>query len=69
MERVRIILACATGKENQEIAAEFGMFVPPVSKWHQRFAVRGIEGLKMNNCLKSQWYMDRHLVANCYPNK
>ena len=46
VERARIILACATGKGNQEVAAEFGMSVPRVSKWCRRFAARGIAGLE-----------------------
>jgi len=46
VERARIILACAAGKGNQEVAAEFGMSVPRVSKWRRRFAARGIAGLE-----------------------
>lgn len=45
VERARIILACAAGKQNQEVAAEFEMSVPRVSKWRRRFAERGIAGL------------------------
>jgi transposase len=45
VERARIILACATGKQNQEIAAEYETSVLRVSKWRKRFAENGIAGL------------------------
>jgi transposase-like protein len=45
-ERVRVILACLQGKENQQVAREVGTLIPTVSKWRRRFAQRGLEGLQ-----------------------
>lgn len=45
VERARIILACAAGKQNQEIAAEFETSVLRVGKWRRRFAENGLAGL------------------------
>src|SRR5512139_876495 len=46
VERASIILACAAGKQNLEIAAEHKMSVPRVSKWRRRFAEQGLAGLE-----------------------
>jgi len=46
VERARIILACLAGKEIQQVAREFGVSVPTVSKWRKRFAFWGLRGLK-----------------------
>ncbi len=46
VERSLIILACATGQQNQEIAAEYETSAPRVSKWRKRFYDYGIAGLK-----------------------
>lgn len=46
VERAGIILACAAGKQNQEIAADQGMSVARVSKWRRRFAEHGFAGLE-----------------------
>jgi len=46
VERARIILACATGKQNKEIAAEFKTSVLRISKWRRRFAANGMAGLE-----------------------
>jgi transposase len=45
-ERARIVLACLEGRENQEVARDFGISVPTVSKWRKRFARHGLKGLK-----------------------
>lgn len=46
VERARIILACLEGKEILEVARELKVSIPTVSKWRQRFAQRGMEGLR-----------------------
>lgn len=46
VERAGIILACAAGKQNQEIAADYGTSVVRVSKWRRRFAEHGFAGLE-----------------------
>lgn len=43
--RARIILACATGKTNTEVAAELGVAKPTVGKWRSRFVNRRLDGL------------------------
>ncbi len=45
VERARIVLACLTGKQNQQVARDLGVSVPTVSKWRQRFAFWGLRGL------------------------
>ena len=45
VERARIILACLEGKEIQQVAREFKVAVPTVSKWRQRFGLFGLRGL------------------------
>jgi hypothetical protein len=42
----RYYLACATDKQNQEVAAAQGMFVAQVSKWCRCFAEYGFAGLE-----------------------
>jgi transposase len=46
VERANIILACAEGKQNQEIALDYDMSRPRVSKWCSRFAKEGMIGLE-----------------------
>jgi len=46
VERAKIILACAEGKQNREIALDYQMSLPRVSKWRSRFAEEGITGLE-----------------------
>jgi transposase len=46
VERARIILACAEGKEIQQVARELGVSVPTVTKWRRRFALWGLRGLR-----------------------
>ncbi|WP_433687449.1 helix-turn-helix domain-containing protein [Micromonospora carbonacea] len=43
--RCRIVLACADGASNAEVAARFGVSAPTVGKWRSRFAARGLPGL------------------------
>ena len=43
--RCRIVLAAAEDRANTEIAAELGCSTATVSKWRNRFAERGIDGL------------------------
>ncbi len=46
VERARIILACAEGKQNQEIAVELETSAPRIGKWRRRFAEQGLAGLE-----------------------
>lgn len=43
--RARIVLACAQGLDNTEVAEQVGMSQAAVSKWRERFRVRRLEGL------------------------
>src|SRR4029453_3766713 len=42
--RCRIVLACATGATNKQVAAELGVSLPTVGKWRSRFVTRRLEG-------------------------
>ncbi|MBW8739137.1 MAG: helix-turn-helix domain-containing protein [Streptomyces turgidiscabies] len=44
-KRCRIVLGCADGKSNQEVAAEVGVWPQTVGKWRRRFIVGRLEGL------------------------
>ena len=46
VERAEIILSCASGKQNQEVALEYGASEIRVGKWRKRFAQYGIAGLE-----------------------
>lgn len=46
VERARIILVCATGKQNQAVASEYKTTEMRVSKWRKQYAEHGIAGLK-----------------------
>lgn len=46
VERAKIILACAEGKQNQEIALDCRMSLSRISKWRSRFAKEGMLGLE-----------------------
>src|SRR6266704_3977800 len=43
--RCRIVLACAEGKTNQQVAAEQGVHQATVGKWRARFVAQRIDGL------------------------
>jgi transposase len=43
--RCRIVLACAQGRTNQDVAAEVGCNPATVSKWRHRFAEDRLDGL------------------------
>ena len=43
--RSRIVLACATGLTNQEVAAQLGVSLPTVGKWRSRFVESRLDGL------------------------
>ena len=44
-QRCRIVLGCADGKTNQEVAAELGVWPQTVGKWRGRFIERRLDGL------------------------
>jgi transposase len=44
-QRCRIVLGCADGKTNQEVAAKLGIWPQTVGKWRRRFNERRLEGL------------------------
>ena len=43
--RARIVLECARGLENQEVAANLGIAKNTVGKWRRRFVERRMDGL------------------------
>jgi len=43
--RCRIVLACATGATNKQVAADVGVSLPRAGKWRSRFVARRLEGL------------------------
>ena len=44
-QRSRIVLGCAAGKSNKEVAAEVGVWPQTVGKWRQRFLEDRLDGL------------------------
>ena len=44
--RAEIILSCAEGKRQKDVAAELSISVNSVNKWSQRFEADGLDGLK-----------------------
>jgi transposase len=44
-QRCRIVLGCAAGRSNKEVAAEEGVWPQTVGKWRQRFLDARLEGL------------------------
>lgn len=43
--RCRIVLACAEGLDNNQVAAQVGVWAPTVAKWRGRFVEHRLEGL------------------------
>jgi transposase len=46
MQRAKIILMAATGKQNDEIARTLGVQASTVGRWRRRFAERGLAGIE-----------------------
>lgn len=44
-QRVRIVLTCADGLDNQAVAAKLGVTKQKVGRWRRRFIERRLEGL------------------------
>ena len=44
--RARIVLRCATGAENQQVAADLRIDKTTVGKWRRRFVERRMDGLR-----------------------
>ena len=44
-QRCRIVLGCAAGKSNKEVAADVGVWPQTVCKWRQRFLASRLDGL------------------------
>ena len=44
-QRCRIVLGCAAGKPNKEVAADVGVWPQTVGVWRRRFVERRLEGL------------------------
>ena len=44
-QRARIILACAKGQTNTDVARQFGVTKQMVGKWRSRFVEKGVNGL------------------------
>jgi transposase len=44
-QRCRIVLGCADGKTNRQVAAELGIWPQTVGKWRARFLGRRVDGL------------------------
>src|SRR5262249_11447020 len=44
-QRARIVLACAEGMDNKQVAAKLGVTVQTVGKWRRRFVERRVDGL------------------------
>jgi transposase len=43
--RAKIVLACADGATNQQVAEQLGIWPQTVGKWRGRFVARRLEGL------------------------
>ena len=44
--RARIVLGCASGVHNKDVAAQLGIDPVTVSKWRRRFLAAGLDGLR-----------------------
>lgn len=44
--RARIVLGCASGIQNKDVAAQLGIDPVTVSKWRRRFLAEGLDGLR-----------------------
>src|SRR3954447_56397 len=46
VERARIVLLAADGRENKDIAAELGITRATAARWRDRFAAAGVAGIE-----------------------
>ena len=44
-QRARLVLSCADGRSNMEVAAQVGLTGQTVGKWRHRFLDQGLDGL------------------------
>ena len=49
VERSRIVLLAAAGRQNKDIAAELGITRATVGRWRHRFADRGLAGIEKDS--------------------
>ena len=57
VERARILLGCAAGRENQQIGEELGVCRQTVGRWRERFVAQGMDGLedRPRRCFTLRW--------------
>ncbi len=46
VERARIVLLAAAGKQDKDVAAELGITAQKAARWRKRFLAFGMEGLE-----------------------
>jgi transposase len=62
--RSRIVLGCAEGKTNQQVAAEVGVAQATVGKWRSRFVEKRLKGLADEyRCGAPHTVLDEHVEA------
>ena len=48
-QRARIVLGCASGKHNKDVAASLSIGPVTVGKWRRRFLSDGLDGLRVSD--------------------
>jgi transposase len=62
--RARIVLACAQGKQNKDVAADLGLTQTTVGKWRRRFVEQRVDGLHDEaRCGAPRTIEDEHIEA------
>ena len=60
VERARVVLLAAAGKQDLEIAAEIGISNQKAARWRKRFLKMGLAGLEREGCPAAWPYTDYH---------